>query len=261
MGKLHSGAVRGVFAGAVSLIALSANAADLYRAPAVDYKDEPVYAPLWTGFYAGLNGGYAWGNSSTVTEAGVGGVPPVGTAVKTFFPLGDIFGGGQVGYNWQRGLIVYGLEADIEGPGINGSGVASLDATHYAQGSTRLDWFGTVRGRLGVTVFERGLLYATGGFAYGSVAEQLSKADPKFASEGSNKVQTGYVVGGGLEYAIAPKWSLKAEYQYFDLGKSSYSLDAPAPTVYTANFEANHIYSTVRVGVNYHFLPAYEPMK
>jgi outer membrane immunogenic protein len=261
MRKLHSSSVRGVFAGAISLIALSANAADIYHAPEGGYKDDPVYAPLWTGFYAGVNAGYAWGNSSTVTETGVGTAKPFGTAIDTFFPFGDAFGGGQIGYNWQRGPIVYGLEADIEGAGIRGSGIATLDATHFAQGSTHLNWFGTVRGRLGVTIFERGLLYATGGFAYGGEGDALLKKDPGLGFESSNKVGTGYVVGGGVEYQLAPKWSLKGEYQYFDLGKTSYSLDAAAATVYTAQFDARHAFNTIRVGVNYHFLPAYEPLK
>ncbi len=72
---------------------------------------------------------------------------------------------------------------------------------------------------------------------------------------------TGYVVGGGIEYALSPAWSVKAEYQFIDLGKDSLSVDAVAPTKYVGELDADHSYSTVRLGVNYHVLPYFEPLK
>jgi outer membrane immunogenic protein len=270
MGQSHFRVVRGLLvAGAVSFAATSANAADMYRAPeGVSYKDAPVYEPLWTGFYAGVNGGYGWGASSTVSDSGVGGVPPVGFISNSFTPDGG-FGGGQIGYNWRPGggykdgpgSWVIGIEADLQGADITGSATSSLSPAIFAHGSSTLDWFGTVRGRIGYA-FGRTLIYGTGGFAYGGIDDKISKVDtagPFSLSE--SKVATGYVAGGGVEYAFSSAWSVKAEYQFLDLGKDSLSVDAVAPTKYVGELDANHSYSTVRLGVNYHLLPGYEPLK
>lgn len=133
-----------------SALALPANAADVYRG---GLKDGPppvfVAAPTWTGFYIGVNGGYG------------------GTANDGPLSPSGGFGGGQIGYNWQ-GLFGYspwvlGIEADFQGSGISDSIGYAGD---YLQ--TSLNWFGTVRGRVGYS-FGPALLYATGGFAYGEV--------------------------------------------------------------------------------------------
>ena len=95
------------------------------------------------------------------------------------------FGGGQIGYNIQRGNIVFGLEADFEGADINGSKTANGTYTdpagnQYAASlglKTTLDWFGTLRGRVGYT-FDRALVYGTGGFAYGHVKDEATLAVP-----------------------------------------------------------------------------------
>jgi outer membrane immunogenic protein len=145
-------------------------AADLgARAP---YTKAPAMAALanWSGFYVGANVGYGWGSGHTEI---VGlpdpefGLPR--TALDTN-PKG-VIGGAQIGYNWQVGSLVTGLEADIQGSGIKGStsrtvsiggGPATLTA------SEKLNWFGTVRGRLGFSATPDLLLYGTGGLAYGS---------------------------------------------------------------------------------------------
>src|SRR5258708_7688363 len=107
---------------ALALGAFSANAADMYRAaPAGGYKDEPVYvANTWTGFYAGVNGGYGWNANSFATDPGfLGELNPSGG-----------FGGGQIGYNWQgvfgHPQLVLGVEADFQGADISDSVTASV---------------------------------------------------------------------------------------------------------------------------------------
>jgi outer membrane immunogenic protein len=169
------------------------------------------------------------------------------------------------------------LETDFQVSGISGSKAGlrpddTLD-TYTLKGS--LDWFGTVRGRLGYA-FGPALLYATGGFAYGRVENDItySSAFPQvccgygpsvFAvgtTHGSS-IEAGYVVGGGLEYLVAPKWTLKAEYQFIDLGSHTASTKIFWPgDPLSLNAKVDNNYSTVRLGLNYHIGDAgYVPLK
>lgn len=257
--------IRRIIFASVGVIALTsaASAADMYvPGPAGGpggYKDDYVPAP-WAGFYVGVNGGYGWGTpSSKVTDLEIIGGTIIAENSANFTPEGG-FGGGQIGYNWQRGRFVYGVEADIQAANIHGDATTGLAPGISATGSTDLDWFGTVRGRLGYTCGSA-LFYGTAGFAFGGIQDKLSKVDGAGAgSVSKSETATGYVVGGGVEYAVSPKWSVKAEYQFIDLGKDHLSVDAVAPLV-LAELDAEHSYNTVRVGINYHFLPSYEPLK
>ena len=228
--KFRNGVIGLTLTSALALAAFSANAADMYRGePAGSYKDAPVYvANTWTGFYAGVNGGYGWTSDSS-----------------NFQPEGG-FGGGQIGYNWQGGFgfgqaWVFGVEADFQGADIsdNAFGVKS-----------QLNWFGTVRGRLGYA-FDRTLVYATGGFAYGEVETKV----PGFSQ---SDTQTGYVVGGGVEYKINPSWSLKGEYQFISLDASDAS--GAGSLAGFSNTDRTDVH-TVRLGLNYHVGHGYEPLK
>jgi outer membrane immunogenic protein len=208
-----------------SVVALaSANAADMYHGPVAGYKDGPVYAEVnWSGLYAGVNAGYGWNGASL--DAGA--PDPAGA-----------FGGGQIGYNFQRGNIVFGLETDFQGAGISDSNLAF--------GKSEMDWFGTVRARLGFT-FANALVYGTGGFAYGHVN------NTGFPSE----TQTGWVAGGGVEYKLAPNWSAKAEYQFLNLDATNVNGAGRLGDADLGQTEAH----TVRVGLNYFFNNAYAPLK
>jgi outer membrane immunogenic protein len=244
----------------------SANAADMYRAPEPvmggGYKDGPV-AQTWTGFYAGINGGGAWdssGSNLTLTSEDIND--------PTLNQRGG-FLGGQIGYNWQRDRIVYGIEADLQGAWIGGKTSASLpdgDGPIVANAASNLDWFGTIRGRLGYA-FDRGLLYGTGGFAFGGVRDRLSigeqnPAEGLLASDKKDKTATGFAVGGGVEYPLSPAWSVKGEYQYIDLGSTSLTASKSDPDEFIkASIKIDHTYNTIRLGLNYHILPGYEPLK
>jgi outer membrane immunogenic protein len=224
--KLLSGILGLTLTSAVALA--SANAADMYRAPAGGgFKDGP-YIPVasWTGFYIGVNGGYGWANEDNYAVV---------------LPEGG-FGGGQIGYNWQGVLnpsLVIGIEADIQGADISDSiGVEKQS----------LNYFGTVRGRLGYA-FERTLVYATGGFAYGEVEYK----NPVFSL---TDTQTGWVVGGGIEYKLTPAWSLKGEYQFLSLDAK----DSDPGSLTWGDSDRSEIH-TVRVGLNYHVGHGYEPLK
>ena len=244
--KLITGILGLTLASAVALA--SANAADLYHAPeGVSYKDAPAVATPWARPYVGINGGYAWGGTSDATATQIILIDPP-------FNSNGWFGGGQIGYNWQSMAhpeLVLGVEADIQGANISGSGtVVGLSTT----AQNNLDWFGTVRGRLGYSV-GAALLYGTGGLAYGGVKDKLTVAG---ASVQQDATKTGYAAGGGVEYAFNPAWSGKVEYQYLNLGNDSATL-INGGIAGTAKFD--HEYNTVRLGLNYHIRPGYEPLK
>ena len=163
---------------------LSASAADLpsrKEPPPVYYPPPPVFT--WTGLYAGLNVGGGWldryDNGNWLFPS---------SASNT----GGVIGGAQIGYNYRwMPLIVVGVETDFQGSGVGSSGL----------GATRsVDWFGTVRGRAGVSMLNGQLLvYGTGGFAYGDL--RLNQG--WLGSQA--RTGTGWTAGGGLEYAFLPK--------------------------------------------------------
>lgn len=141
------------------------------------------------------------------------------------------------------------------------------DVLSTASVRSRLDWLGTVRGRLGYA-FDRTLVYATGGLAFGHVNDRLTTSvdfdsGPTPFSVKTSDTKTGFVVGGGLEYAITPAWSLKGEYQFIDLGSSKLASgsDPNSSEVGSGSVKIDHSYNTVRTGLNYHISPGYEPLK
>lgn len=191
-------------------------AADLGRPSAMPVKAPVVAAPpafSWTGFYIGGNTGYSWGSGKDAID----GVDPNGWLA-----------GGQVGYNYQfQNNVLVGLEADIQGGDISG-GANGLDS--------KLDYFGTVRARLGYA-FDRVLPYVTGGLAYGR------NTITDFGIDSSN-THVGWAAGAGVEYALTNNWTARAEYLYMDLGSKTYD---------NIGADAGLTSSTARLGVNYKF--------
>ena len=148
----------------------TANAADLYRAPPpppVSYVPPVIATNTWTGFYAGINGGYGWGSGGN-TISYFDGLDQSARAQ----PQGG-FGGGQIGYNYQTGSFVFGVETDFQGAGISNSVTGTTANGFDFTSKESIDWFGTARGRLGFAV-GNALLYGTGGFAYGNVNQRAS---------------------------------------------------------------------------------------
>jgi outer membrane immunogenic protein len=201
---------------------VQASAADLGRAPRV--APAPVFAPVysWQGLYIGVNGGGGWGNS---TWTGVS---------NDFNTSGGLFGG-QIGYNWQFGQTVLGLETDIQWSGIKGSGACAFGC------ETKNNWFGTARGRLGYA-YDRFLPYVTGGLAYGNI-----EANPSFGFTSASTTNAGWTVGAGVEFALMQNWTAKVEYLYVNLGDFNTAVSAPGFT--NVDFTAN----VVRAGVNFRF--------
>jgi outer membrane immunogenic protein len=200
-----------IYAAAAALLLSSSVAygADLQR-PGY-YAPAPA-APAafnWVGMYAGANLGYQWGSVSSVP------VDPAG-----------VVGGVQLGYNWQGGQFVYGLETDIQ--------VTGADDT-FAPWKFSNPWWGSVRGRGGYA-WNSFLFYGTAGLAYGDVEGQRNALS-------EDKVQLGWTAGLGMEVALNPRWSAKAEYLYVDLGDRNFSI------VGNTGFTSN----VLRFGVNYRF--------
>jgi outer membrane immunogenic protein len=280
-----------------ALIGTPALAADM----AVKAPPAPVWS--WTGFYVGLNAGYGWTDNavnlspndplSAALLAGTNGTtgeqPLPGS--YTLSPNGAV-GGLEAGYNWQAGRNwLLGIEADFSWTGLNGQtagssilrsaflGVPAVVQTVNVQQTT--DWYGTVRGRLGWLATPNLLIFGTGGFAYGRVADSANYSVTGGPGPGSfftlnnggfsalctlgtpcmigtsTAIQTGWTAGGGAEWMFSPHVSLKAEYQFVDLGTQTLTATALAPlfvgsipTSFNATFRDQ--IQVVRVGLNWH---------
>jgi len=226
----------------------------------------------WSGFYVGLNGGYAWGNFNIGSVASDDpedeNVPPA-SKISTDGWLG----GGQIGFNVQSGRFVFGLEADWQASDMDGSKGGTFEENYQPyidegfkefslESSTEISSFGTVRGRLGIAI-DHVVPYITGGFAWakaknsivytGGGAEALGE---EFLKDSDSKTHTGWVIGGGVEIALTDNLSAKAEYLYVDLGKEKYQhqlVNTPEiqGPVYTTSADID--FHTFRVGVNYKF--------
>lgn len=249
----------------------AANAADLSRV-----VKAPVMAPApvnWTGFYIGGNVGWAHSNfdvnSFTATPGGA-----LGGAIGTVSSPGQSFdddsftGGGQIGYNWQIGQTVLGLEGDFNGLDAKADTSDIVDQGPLngvnVPRSVKADWFATVRGRLGYAV-GRFLPYVTGGLAIMHSKVEVSAsgtvgapAAPLSYAASDSQTVAGYAVGAGVEYAIARNWSVKAEYLHMGFGSQDYDLSgnftAGATVVpVKANASVNMDFDIARVGLNYRF--------
>jgi outer membrane immunogenic protein len=260
------------------LAATGAFAADLpvySKAPAV----AAVYD--WTGFYIGTNLGYSWGRGSTdgnVTgtqnvsvfrTAGPTLVSSVNTTLGALPLIGradvnGFIGGGQLGYNWQRGTWLLGLESDIQFSSERASGdvcTATCPAGFVFTRDYKLDWFGTARGRVGFIPADRLLLYVTGGLAYGGFSGSSWTLPLDIGTW--SRTSVGWTVGAGVEAALGNDWSVKFEYLYMDLGHAggSSATNTIATTVRATTttttlaylFNTRFTDSIARVGLNYHF--------
>ncbi|MCX7320753.1 MAG: outer membrane beta-barrel protein [Hyphomicrobiales bacterium] len=268
----------------VGLGSAAASAADLTPRPYT--KAAPLAAVYnWTGFYIGGNAGYSWGRASTDGDlTGTQNVSVFRTAGPTLVssvnsvlaaaPLSGranvdgFVGGGQIGYNWQAGQFLYGLEADIQGSNERGSAdICAAPGCPPALATTnhKLEWFGTVRGRVGVLPMDRLLLYVTGGLAYGEVSSSVTAQPVTWSA-----TKAGWTVGAGGEYALDNNWTVKLEYLYMDLGNVGNSsgsgttvtnaLNTPqtafntvTTTTFTGSGGTSFTDHILRAGINYRF--------
>jgi outer membrane immunogenic protein len=168
----------------------------------------------WTGLYIGANGGAF---SQSTTARNLDGFFPVGPAddQSVFGGTGGLFGF-TVGYNYQMNHYVFSLETDIAASTVNDNYTyrrMGFDITT----SSKLSSLGTIRGRFGYAL-NNVLFYVAGGFAYGHVNNELQVGDWAARSLSTSGMRTGWTVGGGLDYAVANNWIVRAEVIYVDLG-------------------------------------------
>ena len=287
-----------------ALIAGSATAADLARPV---YRRPVVYAPVasWTGFYVGVNVGANWGMSSLNHTAVAGPCNPafggcvappatqyssILAAASTFHVAGSnkasFIGGGQIGYNYQLGSWVAGIEADIAGMSRNNNDGAfaviapnpafpGFSEAYTATATRQLNYLGTLRGRFGFLATPSLLVFGTAGLAYGEVQSTTTEfvtlllttnTVPGLGGGSFSQTGAGWTAGAGLEWMLARNWSVKGEYLYYDLGNVSYntalsqvclSAACAAPGGVFASSAGStsfrYIGNVVRVGLNYKF--------
>ena len=228
----------------------------------------------WTGLYVGVNAGYSWGRASAdVSVSGTFNGEPFEASGSRSGDVNGWLGGGQIGYNWQSQSWVYGIEADFQGTGQNGEISAGCLESICAKASYDLDWFGTLRGRVGYLVDPRALLYLTGGLAYGHLSADFSASGIPVigtASISDSATKAGWVIGGGLEWALDRNWMLRAEYLYMDLGTMRSKLgpvsgstggEFPNEVTASGTVRTDFTDQIFRLGVSYKFGEAYAPLK
>jgi len=224
-----------------------ASAADMaLKAP----RPAPIAAPSWAGWYIGVNiGGASQGSNFDD--------PDDNTYVNQWRHGSSFIGGGQIGYNWQAGNIVYGLEADFSGLSKpNGTyflNTNSPGATGCCTYGSHVPWLATVRGRLGVTVGDGNtLLYGTGGLAIGRVkasSNEQGQFGPGSPFNDYSTTRVGWAAGGGIERMIAPHWTIGVEALFADLGSFTKASSAEGKCCAT-------VHNTLAIGrfkLNYKF--------
>lgn len=254
---------------AVAIIATAfsgqAFAADL---PARTYtKAPPVVAAYdWSGFYIGANGGYGWGSDERTDLQANGGFWTAGPGsigdVQTLKPSGAVYGG-QIGYNWQFGNWVLGLEGQYDGADLNRTD-PSIFNPGPSRWSSKIDSIATGTARLGYA-FDNWLPYIKGGYA-GAQLEATntfllgSTIPPSTASLDHNQWRNGFVIGGGLDYALARNWIIGIEYSYLDLGTETWSgttiisnFLGPGTSTHRENYSDKLTISTVTARLSYKF--------
>ena len=249
-------------------IAAPAVAADL---PARTYSKAPTAVATvydWTGFYVGINAGahVSRDRDSAADSSDANFIPGNIVLLNQAVPFSSsqtgFAGGVHLGYNWQASSFVFGLEGDFDG--LTGKATRNLiqpiivDTVQFID-SSRDNWMSTVRGRAGFA-FDRLLIFATGGAAFSNW--QLSHSFAQIVGGGTTNgaigqtaTRTGWVVGGGVEYALTNNWLIRGEYLHADFGTVSSSLLSTQgglfPTVFTHSEKLTE--DVVRGGISYKF--------
>jgi outer membrane immunogenic protein len=242
----------------LALYAVPAAAADLDYIPPIIGSDglrgtiQP--APVdWNGFYIGATAGGAFAGRFGASRPGLT-VPGIGTTTAPLHGSADtngFIGGATMGLQYEAEPVVVGIEGDISGTSLDGGVSEALPGGSTVQAKARLQYFGTIRARIGYA-FDRVMVYATGGVAFGGIKCTLAGTAGAFSGTSSaTKFQAGYAVGGGVEFRLSPAWSVKAEYLFADLGKKTYRVNLGGGA--SAQADLSFRTQIVRAGLNYWF--------
>ena len=232
------------------------------------YERSVGYAPRawsWTGCYIGVEGGGIWGSASNTSFDTTFGPAFVGPITGNY-DLSGSMAGGTIGCNYQTGAFVLGIEADDSWTNNQGSSFAIAPFNRTALIQTQENWIATFRGRLGYAFAPRWLAYVTGGAA--ATDASLTIKDPNGlggsgAEASDSNTRWGWTVGAGTEWAVAGRWSFKAEYLHADFGNSDYftpNVRVSKPDGHGGTFNYTFVSQSVnltddmvRVGLNYGF--------
>jgi outer membrane immunogenic protein len=279
---MRSFALAGILGLAVLSTVAPARAADMpLKAPPAPAP----YSSTWSGFYLGGNVGADWGHSTLMPAPGLpflafsnaGGFVITPAQFATLPPTPgsstSLIGGGQAGYNWQVGHVVYGLEGDVDGTGLREKSASTLTRTTIsgtqtvtANFSANVDWIASLRARLGYAG-DRFMLYGTGGIAVAGTSLATGYAiteppqpffPPVPGSASDSHVVGGWTTGVGGEWAINQAWSAGVEYRHSGFGTHSYSIGisdaslAPfvGPGSTTVHFNTDEV--TARLNFRFH---------
>ena len=230
---------------------IAANAADVRARPAPYAPPPPVYAPppfSWSGFYVGGNIGGAWANRDVLD-------PFLGVNFNNGNSNGVFIGGGQLGYNWQVGYAVLGIEADFDGAANNNNtGTVFIPRVGNIQVTSNNRWITTLAARFGVTNGPWLFYGKAGGGWVGNEDFTITNLTTGASITGSNNSNSGWLVGVGIEWAFLPNWSAKVEYNF--LGLDDRRFIAPAGFLSLSGdpfIERNRDIQMVKVGINYRF--------
>ena len=253
-------------------------AAPAYAADAVSYEPAPVAEVAvgdWSGFYAGVQLGGAFGNSGIFSMDrngdGVFGdylpafdpaVTPLAGGFDGDFNSGFV-GGIHVGYNWQMDRIVFGglLDVSYADIGDRQSGFSGTPAFYHID--REIDWLATARLKLGYAFTDRVMAYATGGLAYGDVDYRFVSNTPAASVVTGGGHDFGYTVGGGVEAMVTERVSVGLEYLYTNLGDNDFNVNLSGPAAFSGAGSAGSTdargsdrdldFHTIQFKVSYHF--------
>ena len=231
-----------------SLIAISATApalaADLAARPYT--KAPPMVAAIydWSGFYVGANGG--WGSSRNSWDS----VPPFLVGAEGSHDATGGVAGGQVGYRWQSGTWVFGLEAQGDWADLSGSNISTLFPGFV--NNSKIDAFGLFTGQVGWAA-NNVLFYVKGGAAVTSNKYNINTAGGALFASTGDDTRWGGTVGVGLEYGFAPNWSAAIEYDHLFMQDRTVNFTAPATGLLVASDRIRQDVDLVTVRVNYRF--------
>jgi outer membrane immunogenic protein len=226
---------RKVFAAVTGLMLSAGSAAYAADMPVKAPPPPPPPAPVynWNGFYLGVNLGGAWANNSSNNFSG---------------DMAGVTGGGQLGFNWVSNNAIFGgtgvligFEGDFNGSSQRNSNGGVIAGIPFNV-ETKMPWFATARGRLGI-VNGPWLVYGTGGGAW--VDHEVDISAPG-GTISDHTTRSGWTAGGGVEWMFLPRWSAKVEYLYIQTNSN----DA---TLFGQTFSAKAQENVVRAGLNYHF--------
>ncbi|MBR0693008.1 outer membrane protein [Bradyrhizobium lablabi] len=238
----------------------AASAADFAARP---YTKAPAYIDTiynWAGFYIGGNVGGSWTNQEWINSANNTAFGDLSPGQGFRQSGAGVFGGGQIGYNWQANNFVFGLEGTVAGLDNSGTVVNNVfGAGRDDRFNWRTDWMVTVVARAGFAV-QNNLFYVRGGYAGANNSLSVADIAPPATGNGTASAwHNGWTVGAGWEYGITPNWIIGLEYDYASFEKKNYQLaGAAAPATYAFDVRPHDIQSAV-FRLSYKFGPVLGP--